>query len=138
MGGDIGIFKGSERELYKYINHYSVVTNASKYGKMVCLVANVFFGHSRTSFYVPYIITVVHNYFSSSISLTTATTFKYALYHIAEHKGGLTTHLPLATWIKFQGTIVGVVDFHIQRIVLRSNASPARYHKEVQGQRVTS
>ena len=27
MGGDIGI--GSERELYKYINHYSVVTKAS-------------------------------------------------------------------------------------------------------------
>ena len=30
MGGDIGeIQLGSERELYKYINHYAVVTKAS-------------------------------------------------------------------------------------------------------------
>ena len=93
MGGDIWIFnRVREGTLQVHLSLFS--SNKSKYGKMVCLVANVFIGHSRTSFYVPYITTIVHNYFSSSISLTTATTtFKYALYHIAEHRGGLTTDL---------------------------------------------
>ena len=37
MGGDIGeIQLGSERELYKYINHYAVVSKASS--KIILLV----------------------------------------------------------------------------------------------------
>ena len=37
MGGDIGeiIQSGSERELYKYVNHYAVVTKASINSKII-------------------------------------------------------------------------------------------------------
>ena len=38
IGGDIGeIQLGSERELYKYINHYAVVTKASTSSKIILL-----------------------------------------------------------------------------------------------------
>ena len=34
---------GSERELYKYINHYSVVSNKSKYGKIILIHVYIIF-----------------------------------------------------------------------------------------------
>ena len=46
MGGDIGeIQLGSERELYKYINHYVVVKKKrrNKYSKIILVQVNIIF-----------------------------------------------------------------------------------------------
>ena len=44
MGGDIGeIQLGSERELYKYINHYAVVKKENKYSKIILVQVNIIF-----------------------------------------------------------------------------------------------
>ena len=44
MGGDIGEIKlGSERELYKYINHYVVVKRQKKNSKIILVQVNIIF-----------------------------------------------------------------------------------------------
>ena len=44
MGGDIGdIQLGSERELYKYINHYVVVKREKKNSKIILVQVNIIF-----------------------------------------------------------------------------------------------
>ena len=44
MGGDIGeIQLGSERELYKYINHYAVVNREKKDSKIILVQVNIIF-----------------------------------------------------------------------------------------------
>ena len=44
MGGDIGeIQLGSERELYKYINHYVVVKREKKDSKIILVQVNIIF-----------------------------------------------------------------------------------------------
>ena len=50
MGGDIGeIQLGSERELYKYINHYAVVTKASSNSKIILVQVYIIFALSDYS-----------------------------------------------------------------------------------------
>ena len=49
MGGDIGeISLGSEREIYKYINHYVVVKKKrrNKYSKIILVQVNIIFAPS--------------------------------------------------------------------------------------------
>ena len=44
MGGDIGEIKlGSERELYKYINHYVVVNEKKKTSSKIIVQVNIIF-----------------------------------------------------------------------------------------------